>query len=67
MAERTLGVPLPRLAEWRGRKLMTQGELAEAAGVSPITVARAERGSRVSYAVVRKLAAALGVPADDLR
>lgn len=66
MAERTLGVEVPRLHEWRVRRLMTQEQLAEAAGVSRFTVQRAERGERVSFGNVRKLAGALGIGADEL-
>ncbi len=67
MAERIWGIPLPRLAEWRGRRLLTQAELAASAGVTVVTVKRAERGGNVSYVNVRKFAAALGVSPDDLR
>ncbi len=67
MGHGVVGALVPRLAEWRDRKLMTQEELAQAAGVSRVTVNRAERGERVSYETVRGLASALGVSTDDLR
>lgn len=68
MARQAVGVPLPYLRAWRQRKLMTQMQLAEAAGVNPSTERRAEKGDEVvSYANVKKLAAALGVSTDDLR
>jgi len=67
MATRTVGIEVPHLQAWRLRRLMKQGELAAAAGVSRFTVQRAERGERVSITNVRKLAQALGVTADQLR
>lgn len=67
MAERTAGVELLHLRAWRARRLMTQTDLAQATGLSLFTVSRAERGGRVSFANVHKLAAALGVTTDDLR
>ena len=68
MAEqRTLGVEVPHLRLWRVRKLVKQSDLAKAAGVSRFTVQRAERGERISFDNVRKLAAALGITLDQLR
>jgi transcriptional regulator with XRE-family HTH domain len=57
-----------RLKPLRLELAMTQGELAEKAGVSPGTVNRIERtpDRRVSPPTVRKLAAALGVPVTRL-
>lgn len=67
MAEYVRGKPLPYLKAWRIEKLMGQAELARAAGVTKGTVARAERGDEVvSFANIRKIAAALGVSTDDL-
>jgi hypothetical protein len=44
MAEqRTVGVGIPHLRAWRVRKLVKQGDLARAGGVSRFTVQRAER------------------------
>ncbi len=68
MPDRTpRGVPLPHLRAWRERAALAQAELAEAAGVSRPTVARAETGHHVvAWPNIRKLAAALGVTADQL-
>lgn len=66
MGGRVLGVPLPHLAAWRARKLMTQRELASAAAVTQVTIARIERGDRAAFTTVKKLAAGLGVSTDDL-
>jgi transcriptional regulator with XRE-family HTH domain len=60
------GLLIPRLAEWRNRRALTQGELAEQAKVSRDTVYRAERGGKVSAPNVRRLAAALEVKVDEL-
>jgi len=57
-----------RLKEERRRAALTQGELAERAGVGITTIVRIERGEieepRVS--TLRKLAEALGVEPRDL-
>ncbi len=57
-----------RLKEERRRAALTQGELAEKAGVGTNTIVRIERGDieepRVS--TLRKLANALGLEARDL-
>ncbi len=46
---------------------MTQAELAERAGIQRATVNRIETGATAArFTTVRKLAAALGVPADVL-
>jgi transcriptional regulator with XRE-family HTH domain len=56
------GTPLPRLRAVRIARLLTQQELARAAGVGFTTVNRLERGARpAELRTVRKLAAALGV------
>ncbi len=58
---------VPRLREVRERRLVTQVELARKAQMSVATVNFAERGLRdVRISTVRRLAAALGVPATDL-
>jgi transcriptional regulator with XRE-family HTH domain len=50
------------LRRLRATRVMTQGELAEKAGVSKTTVARAEIGQLVPHPKnIRKLAEALGV------
>jgi transcriptional regulator with XRE-family HTH domain len=56
------GTPLPRLRKVRIARLLTQMELAAAAGVSFTTINRLERGDLpAELRTVRKLAAALGV------
>lgn len=66
MAERTRGVPIPHLRAWRQAKYLSQLELGERAGLSRITITRAERGESIGFPNIRKLAAALGVTPDDL-
>lgn len=62
--------PLPRLKEWRERRMLTQGELAQRAGVARATISRLERvyepweGAR--FSTIRKLAAALDVQPEEL-
>jgi transcriptional regulator with XRE-family HTH domain len=56
-----------KLTEWRLRRLMTQRDLAKAAGISEAAINRLEQGlnpPRVS--TVRKLAEALNVSPDEL-
>jgi transcriptional regulator with XRE-family HTH domain len=56
-----------RLKAARLRKLLTQAELAARAGMTESTVNRLERGLQAPrISSVRKLAAALGMPADEL-
>lgn len=57
---------LAHLRRVREREAWTQGELAERAGVSRGTVARAEAGFPTEVTTARKLAAALGVRPSDL-
>lgn len=67
MAEKIRGRPLPHLRAWRMHKLLGQGELAEVSGLARATITRAEQGDTiVSFANIRKLAAALGISTDDL-
>ncbi len=47
MAEQVRGRPLPRLKAWRIQKLMTQADLAAAAGVGKATVYHSYGGPRV--------------------
>jgi transcriptional regulator with XRE-family HTH domain len=61
------GLTLPHARAWRRRRAMTQGELAQAAGISRVTVNRAERGGAISMENVRKLASALGITVDQLQ
>lgn len=52
----------------RERRMWTQAKLAQEAGVSPTTVSGIEGGriSRPHFGTLRKLAQALGVPAEEL-
>lgn len=59
-------IALPQLQAWRVRRCLSPGELAKAADVNRFTVYHAERGERVHFATVRKLAAALGVNPEQL-
>ncbi len=63
------GAVLPRLRAVRIAKLMTQKQLADAAGISENTVNRIERqGMPAELRTVQKLAQALGVePAELMR
>ena len=64
MAER--GVLVPGLQQIRKWRLLSQQELASAAGVARTTVVRAEAGKRIDPPVVRRLASALEVEATAL-
>lgn len=56
-----------KLRKLRKRRAMSQDELAEASGVGRATISRAERGESDSHGkTIRALAAALGVPVEDL-
>ena len=58
---------LPGLRAVRERVLLTQRELAAKAGLTQATVQKIETGaSKARISTVRKLAAALGVPAAEL-
>lgn len=55
------------LREWRRRKLLTQKELAQAAGTTYQTIQRWESGeSTPRPAALRRLCAVLGVSAEEL-
>jgi transcriptional regulator with XRE-family HTH domain len=47
------------LKEWRRRRFLTQGELAERSGVGVATIARIEAGRGARPPTLRKLAATL--------
>lgn len=67
MAENMRGHAIPHLKAWRMRRFLAQAELATRAGVGKSTVTRAERGDTVvSFANIRKIAAALGVTPEEL-
>jgi transcriptional regulator with XRE-family HTH domain len=56
-----------RLKEARLRRLLTQAELAERAGMTESTVNRIEQGLQTPrISSIRKLAHALDVPAEEL-
>ncbi len=56
-----------RLKEVRTRRLLTQEELAEKAGVSAATIVNVERNNQEPhFRTIRKLAKALGVEPEDL-
>ena len=57
---------LPGLKAARVRKLLTQEELAEAAGLGRSTLARIETGAPAGLRTVRRLADALGVDPEVL-
>lgn len=58
---------LYKVKAWRRYKSWTQVELAARAGVSWLTVLRAEKGLRVRARTIRALAAAFGVEPHELR
>jgi transcriptional regulator with XRE-family HTH domain len=56
-----------RLKEARLRRLLTQAELAELAGMTESTINRLEQGLQAPrISSIRKLATALDVPAEEL-
>ena len=58
---------LTRLRTFRERAALTQRELAELAGITPVQISRIERGEAEPYpGTVRKLATALGVAPSEL-
>lgn len=59
-------IKLPYLRAWRLHALMTQDQLAQAAGVGPATVVRAESDNPVNALTAAKIARALGVTLKQL-
>lgn len=57
---------LPRLGTIREAQYLSQYELAAKSGIARSTIARIEKGEAARFETIRKLAAALGVTADDL-
>lgn len=55
-----------RLREWRRRRLLTQQDLAELAGVGYVTVSRVETTGNGRVTTLRKLAKALGITPEQL-
>ena len=65
-AKQSTRLTLPRLRAWRLKKVLSQEDLARSAGVGVSTVIRAEQGSRVNFATIRRLAQALGLSSEQL-
>lgn len=63
---RPRGVTLPGLRDVRLRRLLTQAQLAQAAGISDHVVNRAENGERVAVRTAQKLATVLRVRPEAL-
>ncbi len=59
--------PLPALAYWRTRRLLSQPALAARVGVRIRTIRNLEHGSGARLEIIRRLAEALDVTPDDLR
>ncbi|HEY7127249.1 MAG TPA: helix-turn-helix transcriptional regulator [Ktedonobacterales bacterium] len=59
MARGSNGVPVPQLAALRKRLGLSQGELAERAGLTRTTITRLEQGGVARYQTIDKLASAL--------
>ncbi len=59
MARGSNGVPVPQLATLRKRAGLSQGELAERAGLTRTTITRLEQGGIARYQTLDKLASAL--------
>jgi transcriptional regulator with XRE-family HTH domain len=58
---------LPKLKEWRERRLLTQAELATRSGVAETTINRLENARHEArFSTVRKLAEALRVEPEQL-
>lgn len=62
----TRGVRVTGVEQLRKRKLWSQQQLAEAAGIGRGTVIRAEKGHAIDLPIVAKLAEALNVEPDEL-
>ncbi len=55
------------IERWRKRRALSQNDLGTAAGVSPNTIWRAENeGRELRPSTLRKIAAALSVPVEEL-
>lgn len=57
---------MKNLKRYRQRKILTQEQLAERAGVHPRSVASWESGANVGPTSVQKVAAVLGIEPEDL-
>jgi transcriptional regulator with XRE-family HTH domain len=68
LRRRVRGIALPRLADVRYARGMTQRQLAERIGVVPTTVANIEQGvTKAGFKTAHRLADALGTTVDELR
>lgn len=65
-AAKGTGVALAALRQYREYAALTQGGLAELAGVSRATISDAEQGEHISMRNLRKIATALGVAPEVL-
>jgi transcriptional regulator with XRE-family HTH domain len=64
---RRRGIPLPYLSAWRFRRLLTQQQLGDMAGVQQHTIYRLEsRGDKAEFKTIRKIAAALDITPEQL-
>ena len=59
-------VKLQALRQYRERAALSQAELAQAAGVSRVTIVRAEAGEETYPRTARRIASALGCRPSDL-
>ncbi len=59
MARGSNGIPVPQLAALRKRAGLSQGELADRAGLTRTTITRLEQGGIARYQTIDKLATAL--------
>lgn len=67
MSERSQrGLSVPNLRSQRLYRALSQVDLAARSGVNRLTIARAERGERISFANIHKLAAALELTVEQL-
>jgi transcriptional regulator with XRE-family HTH domain len=65
MAKAT-AVEVPYLRAWRLERLLTQGQLAELAGVGRSSITAAENGGRLGLLTISRLAKALGISRTQL-
>jgi predicted transcriptional regulator len=61
-----MNVPLPSLRRRRHEAALTQVELAQRAGVTPLTIVHVEAGHPARMSTIRKIARALKVRPADL-
>lgn len=66
MAQDSRDIALPYLRAWREQRIMTQGELAERAGITSATISRIENGAGAKLRTIARLADALGISREQL-